>query len=413
MKAVYCPYCGGRTKRNGRTSSGSQRWRCTACGASTTVRYDDTATRLDEFLGWLLSKDSQAAMPGGGRSFRRRTAEFWEVWPMPSPTASCTACSTSTGSGSRATSSCSYAAAARGWSPGTWRGRRTRGVVGPHVADPGAEVVVTDGGSGFAKAVRETWPRTRVQRCTFHAFSQVKRYTTTRPKLQAGRELYLIARDLMGIETLHQAELWVERYLDWCGFWADFLEDRTVVDGRRVYTHERLRRRARRCRRWCRRGRCSPTSTPPWPSRPAAVDQQHDRGRGELAAEGRPAQPPGLTSVKRVKAVFWWCHAHSGDARTAREKLAAMPTDADIDFLFSVCSASRRARTEGRSGATGPCGRTSTTGTVPVLAGLMDRNGCSIGTHILSYKPNIGRESAALIESSLLSAALVPGRASI
>ena len=85
MKAVYCPYCGGRTKRNDGTSSGSQRWRCTACGASTTVRYDDTATRLDEFLGWLLSKDSQAAMPGGGRSFRRRTAEFWEVWPMPVP----------------------------------------------------------------------------------------------------------------------------------------------------------------------------------------------------------------------------------------------------------------------------------------------------------------------------------------
>ena len=41
------------------------------------------------------------------------------------------------------------------------------------------------------------------------ALTQVKRYTTTRPKLQAGRELYLIARDLMGIETLHQAELWV------------------------------------------------------------------------------------------------------------------------------------------------------------------------------------------------------------
>ncbi len=60
MKAVYRPYCGGRTKRNGRTSSGSQRWRCTACGASTTLRYDDTAARLEEFLGWLLSKDSQA-----------------------------------------------------------------------------------------------------------------------------------------------------------------------------------------------------------------------------------------------------------------------------------------------------------------------------------------------------------------
>ena len=31
----------------------------------------------------------------------------------------------------------------------------------------------------------------------------------------------------------------------------------------------------------------------PGQGRPAAVDQQHDRGRGELAAEGRPAQPPG------------------------------------------------------------------------------------------------------------------------
>lgn len=50
MKAVKCPYCGGPTKRNGRTSSGAQRWRCTACGASTTVRYDDTAARFDEFL---------------------------------------------------------------------------------------------------------------------------------------------------------------------------------------------------------------------------------------------------------------------------------------------------------------------------------------------------------------------------
>ena len=85
MKAVYRPYCGGRTKRNGRTSSGSQRWRCTACGASTTLRYDDTAARLEDFLGWLLSKDSQTMMPGGGRSFRRRTAEFREVWPMSVP----------------------------------------------------------------------------------------------------------------------------------------------------------------------------------------------------------------------------------------------------------------------------------------------------------------------------------------
>ena len=203
MKAVYCPYCGGRTKRDGRTSSGSQRWRCTACGASTTVRYDDTASRLEEFLGWLLSKDSQAAMPGGGRSFRRRTAEFWEVWPMPVPDGELHRVLYVDGiwvarglvvliccSGERVVSW--YMA--RSEIPRAWSA-----LMAPI---PAPDVVVTDGGSGFAKAVRETWPRTRVQRCTFHVFSQVKRYTTTRPKLQAGRELYLIARDLMGIETL-------------------------------------------------------------------------------------------------------------------------------------------------------------------------------------------------------------------
>lgn len=32
---------------------------------------------------------------------------------------------------------------------------------------PAPDVVVTDGGSGFAKAVRTAWPRTKVQRCLF------------------------------------------------------------------------------------------------------------------------------------------------------------------------------------------------------------------------------------------------------
>lgn len=61
-------------------------------------------------------------MPAGGRSFRRRTAEFWEVWPMP----------------------------------------------------------VSDG--------------------ELHRVLHVDGIRA--------------ARDLMGVETLHQAELWVERYLE-------------------------------------------------------------------------------------------------------------------------------------------------------------------------------------------------------
>ena len=123
---------------------------------------------------------------------------------------------------------------ARAETTAAWRSLLSR------VAAP--EVVVTDGGSGFAAAVAAEWPSTKVQRCVFHAFCQVKRQTTTRPKLQAGIELYGLAKELLHIETLAQAEWRLERLGQWCGFWADFLEQRSVVDGRSVYTHERLRR---------------------------------------------------------------------------------------------------------------------------------------------------------------------------
>ena len=86
MKTVLCASCGSKMKKNGTTGAGRQRWRCPKCGASQTIRYDDTASRLDEFLGWLLSKDAQIDMPGQGRTFRRRAAGFWRVWPMPSRT---------------------------------------------------------------------------------------------------------------------------------------------------------------------------------------------------------------------------------------------------------------------------------------------------------------------------------------
>ena len=179
MKAVKCACCGGSTKGNGKTSSGAQRWRCAACGASATLRYDDAAARLEEFLSWLLSKGTQLEMPGAGRTFRRRTSEFWEVWPMPVP----------------------------------------------------------DG-------------------------------------------------------ELHRV-LFVD------GIW---LAERLVV----------------------------------------LICSTNNRIEGGVNAQLRAIlrNHRGLTSLKRVKAVFWWCHAHSGDARTAREKLATMPRDADIDLLYDVYSSS-------------------------------------------------------------------------
>ena len=230
-------------KRNGKTKSGSQRWRCVGCGASATHSIDTAARDLAAFVGWLLSKESQVDMPGQGRTFRRRCARFWAIWPMPEAVDE--ACRVVYVDGIWVASDCVVLIAcsdefvlswhlARAETTAAWRSLLSR------VAAP--EVVVTDGGSGFAAAVAAEWPSTKVQRCVFHAFCQVKRQTTTRPKLQAGIELYGLAKELLHIETLAQAEWWLERLGQWCGFWADFLEQRSVVDGRSVYAHERLRR---------------------------------------------------------------------------------------------------------------------------------------------------------------------------
>lgn len=39
--------------------------------------------RFASFVSWLLSLGSRAYIPGGERTFRRDTARFWLMWPMP------------------------------------------------------------------------------------------------------------------------------------------------------------------------------------------------------------------------------------------------------------------------------------------------------------------------------------------
>lgn len=83
MNNKICPSCGKAMKRNGRTSAGTQRWRCRGCGSSAVHSYGSDLADFNAFIGWLLSKDSQRSMPGEGRTFRRRSERFWKVWPMP------------------------------------------------------------------------------------------------------------------------------------------------------------------------------------------------------------------------------------------------------------------------------------------------------------------------------------------
>ena len=200
-------------KRNGKTSAGRTRWRCTSCGASSVRRIDSAAKLLALFLGWLLGRSRHADMPCGGRTFRRKTARFWEIWPMPPKVEAARRVVFVDGIhlGRRAVVLiASDEGHALGWHLCRSENSRAWAALMSRVAAP--EVVVSDGGDGFAKALRATWPEARHQRCVFHAFSQVRRYTTTRPKTPAGVELYGLARALLSVTTLREADGWCRRF---------------------------------------------------------------------------------------------------------------------------------------------------------------------------------------------------------
>ncbi len=333
MNVVRCAVCGEKMRRNGRTSAGRTRWRCESCGASSVERIDNAAKRLGEFLGWLLSKERQADMPGGGRTFRRRTAGFWHVWPLPPVTGE--VCRVVFVDGIYlARNACVLVARSEehvlGWYVARSESSRAYGALMARIAPP--EVVVTDGGPGFRKARRQLWPDTRVQRCTFHAFEQVKRYTTTRPGTQAGVDLHALAKRLLRVESSGQAAAWLAAYARWCSDYDGFLREVTTGDdGRTFLTHERLVKARNSLAALVRQGTLFTYVDPDLTGRLGALPATNNAVES-LNAQLRAMlrEHRGLSLERRVKAVYWWCYMHTERPMPAAEILRAMPTDEGI-----------------------------------------------------------------------------------
>ncbi len=334
MAKPSCTACGSSAvERWGKTGSGAQRWRCRACGATFTQRIDNAAKRLVEFLRWLLSKARQADMPGGGRTFRRRTSEFWHVWPLPPVTGE--VCRVVFVDGIYLARNVVVLIACSeehvlGWYVARSENSRAYRALMARIAPP--DVAVTDGGPGFQKARRELWPETRVQRCTFHAFEQVRRYTTTRPRTQAGVDLYALAKGLLGVADSEQAAAWVASYAEWCATYDEFLGEETTNDeGRTFLTHERLVKARNSLTALVRQGTLFTYVDPDLVGRLGGLPATNNMVES-LNAQLRHMlrEHRGLSLERRIKAVYWWCYMHTECPLPAAEILRVMPTDDDI-----------------------------------------------------------------------------------
>ena len=338
MKYVICPVCGNRCIKYGKNKSGSQRWYCKTCSSSVTPKIENSSKQLKIFLKWLFGKQAQKEMPGEGRTFRRKTNEFWNIWTLPPKIEEPRDVVFVDGIyiGRKACILvCCDDKNVLGWYLCRYENARAWKTLMSRIAEP--RVVVSDGGTGFAKALKKSWPSAKHQRCLFHVFCQVKRYTTNRPKTAAGIELYALAKDLLHLETNNDKEIWVSRFIDWMKKYNSFLSQLTYDEyGNSRYTHERLIKAQRSLMRLLKEGTMFTYLDKELIAELDKIPRTNNQIEGGINSRLREMLRlhRGLSVEKRIKAVFWWCYMHSPEPLSASEILRVMPTDKSIAEIY-------------------------------------------------------------------------------
>lgn len=340
MSAPKCPICNQLMTKYGETKAGKQRWRCKSCSTTKTHSIDSEAKHLKSFLAWLMSRKKQSDMSGSGRTFRRHSARFWKIWALPPLIDEIHKVVYVDGIHLGRKAVVLIACSERyvlGWYLA--RHEHTQAWVNllRRIAPP--DMVVSDGGQGFQSAVRQIWPNTQIQRCTFHAFCQVRRYTTSHPRLIPGQELLRIAKDLLYIKTEDEALIWLRAYFDWCKCWDEFLEERSYIDGKYIFTHERLRKARSSLSRLINSGHLF-TYLDPLLCLDRSLPSTNNQIEGGINAQLREMLRlhRGLSLARRIKAIFWWCYLHTECPLGPAGILKVMPTDDDIDKIYNSLS---------------------------------------------------------------------------
>lgn len=339
MNQVRCFNCGNICVKNGKTKAGTQRWLCKECSATFTNPIDNSTKQFVQFQHWLFSKAVQKEMSGAGRSFRRKISKFWEIWPMPPKIESPMKVVYVDGIYLRRKACiliCCNERYVLGWYLCRYENSRAWEALMQRIAAPA--MVVSDGGPGFRKALKRVWPKAKLQRCTFHAFLQVKRYTTDRPKTIAGIEMYMIAKDLLMIKDLGQAANWVTRLINWRIRHKAFLSEMTRDEkGKLRPMHERLLKAERSLARLVQQNTLF-TYLDESLSYGEELPSTNNRIEGGINAQLRTMlrNHRGMSIERRIKAVFWWCYFHTPKPLSASEILKVMPTDRSISKLYKA-----------------------------------------------------------------------------
>lgn len=265
-----CPVCGRPMRKNGTTKAGSQRWKCVECSLGATAPRPDRKHDADlrAFLDWLLSGRTQGDMGTGARAFRKRIQWCWNVLPaIPPPNGKH---HTVMADGTYMNHDWCLIVAIDGESGEVlglqWCSNESKAAyMALFSSIPAPDVLITDGLRGAESACDAVWPGTRIQRCLVHVQRNTRTDLTSKPRLQAGRELKRLSDELTAVHDARTAARWGEALNAWHLRWRDFIAERTFARddpsnpkaARQEWwwTHQELRRCYRRLEKLFREGR--------------------------------------------------------------------------------------------------------------------------------------------------------------
>ena len=332
-------------KRNGTTSAGRVRWRCKepSCGASMTRKNNSDAAGLNAFLHWLLHPITQEqASRESGRTFRNRADRYWPYWPLPhfhtQPVSVLHVDGLHLGRVAVVMVAANEFGQPVGWYLARSEHSRAWKALLAQTSRP--VMVVTDGGSGFRKAMKEAWPEVRIQRCLFHVFLNITALTSKNPRLAPGRELKGLAHQLLAVKTSQQADKWERDYLAWETRWKAFLAETSLyANGQWEVTHRKLVRARSQIRTLLRQGQLFTFLSPDLleASGLETLPSTNNRLEGGTNSQLRQmlSNHRGMSLTHRIKAIFWWCYTHEPAPLPPARTLKEMPTDETIAELYN------------------------------------------------------------------------------
>lgn len=239
-------------RRDGRASSGKQRWRCRTCHRVAVRTRPDTTTRYlkGHFARWLTGNRSLSEIAretGCSRqSLVARFSPLWAFCPKPPPTL-LESDRILIFDGVYLSGRVNAVLIAR--APDrvrSWRFTERENYVSWLDFLSGLTpplFVVADGQKGLTGAIERCFPAVLFQRCLAHIERYARIKLSGHPKTPAGRELWTIIRTLWQVRTRRQKRRWIRTYQKWERRYKLFLKQRSASPTGRGwwYTHRKVR----------------------------------------------------------------------------------------------------------------------------------------------------------------------------